>query len=178
LTTTNKPTAETDNSHTPVDPEELRVAMRGWPSGVTIVAACDGVDRHGMTVSSFTSVSLEPPQILICAERATRTHHLIEASGAFAVSVLGQGHGEWSDRFGGRETEHTNRFEDVPTITAVTGSPIIADYVAYFDCVVAGAHEGGTHTIFVGKVVAARLADGRAPLLYWRQGYHLLTDGP
>ena len=151
--------------------------MRGWPSGVTIVAACDGGDMHGMTVSSFTSVSLEPPLVLICAERATRTHRLIEASGAFAVSVLAQGHGDWSDRFGGRETEHIDRFEGVPTITAVTGSPILADHVSYFDCLVTGAHEAGTHTIFVGQVVAAGLADGRAPLLYWRQGYHRLAGG-
>ena len=151
--------------------------MRGWASGVTIVSACDGHDMHGMTVSSFTSVSLEPPLVLICAERATRTNRLIEASGAFAVSVLAHGHQDLSDRFGGRDTEHLNRFEGVATITAVTGAPILAEYVSYFDCVVSEAHPAGTHTIFVGKVVAARLAvGGRSPLVYWRQAYHNLCS--
>jgi flavin reductase (DIM6/NTAB) family NADH-FMN oxidoreductase RutF len=176
LPTTEQPIQKSDGLHTPVDPEALRVAMRGWPSGATIVSACDGRDMHGMTVSSFTSVSLEPPLVLVCAERATRTHRLIEASGAFAVSVLGQGQGEWSDRFGGRDTDHLDRFEGVPIFEAVTGSPILRDYVSFFDCVVNAAYPGGTHTIFVGLVVAAGLAEHRHPLLYWRQGYYRLAE--
>lgn len=159
----------------PVDSETLRVAMRGWASGVTIVTARAGGEAHGMTVSSFTSVSLEPPLVLVCIEQPTLTHRLIQASGAFAVSVLEQDQREWSDRFGGRDTEHTDRFEGVPTFTALTGAPILANHVAYFDCVVSEAHRAGTHTIFVGNVLAAKLANGRSPLVYWRQGYHKIS---
>ncbi len=150
--------------------------MRGWASGVTIVTARAGAEAHGMTVSSFTSVSLEPPLVLICAEKVTRTHALIAASGAFAVSVLTREQGDLADRFGGRDTEHTDRFQGVPTFTAVTGAPILSDYVSYFDCVVSEAHPAGNHTIFVGKVVSARLANGRDPLVYWRQAYHRLCS--
>lgn len=159
-----------------IDPETLRVAMRGWASGVTVVAARAGAETHGMTVSSFTSVSLEPPLVLACIEQSTRTHRLIEASGSFAISVLNELQGDWSDRFGGRDTEHTDRFEGVPTITALTGAPIIRDAVSYFDCVVAEQHAAGNHTIFVGQVVSARLANGRRPLVYWRQGYHQINS--
>jgi flavin reductase (DIM6/NTAB) family NADH-FMN oxidoreductase RutF len=162
LETTKQPLPRTDSPAPSVTAEQLRVAMRGWPSGVTIVSACDGHDMHGMTVSSFTSVSLNPPTVLIVA------------SGAFAVSVLNQESGDLSDRFGGRDTDHLNRFEDVPIVEAVTGAPILAAAVSFFDCEVTGAHDGGTHTIFVGRVVAAGLAEDRRPLLYWRQGYHRL----
>ena len=159
----------------PVDSETLRVAMRGWASGVTIVTALAGGEAHGMAVTSFTSVSLEPPLVLVCIEQSTRTHRLIQASGAFAVSVLEQNQREWSDRFGGRDTENTDRFEGVPTFTSLTGAPILANHMAYFDCVVSEAHPAGTHTIFVGNVLAAKLANGRSPLVYWHQGYHKIS---
>jgi flavin reductase (DIM6/NTAB) family NADH-FMN oxidoreductase RutF len=157
-----------------VDREVLRVAMRGWASGVTIVTARHGEEVHGMTVSSFTSVSLDPPQVLICAERASRTHSLIHGSSAFAVTVLSAEHDEWADRFGGRDTNHPARFEGINTFAAVTGAPILADYMSYFDCVVAEAYPAGTHTIFVGEVVAAGLAEQGEPLVYWRRGYYRL----
>ncbi|MBI3362659.1 MAG: flavin reductase family protein [Chloroflexi bacterium] len=160
----------------PVDSETLRTALRGWASGVTIVTARAGGETHGMTVSSFTSVSLDPPLVLVCIEQSTRTHRLIQASGAFAVSVLNESQGEWSDRFGGRDSDGRERFEGVATFAALTGAPILGDGVAYFDCVIQEKHPAGNHTIFVGQVVAAKLANGRAPLVYWKQAYRKIAS--
>ena len=157
-----------------VDAAALRVALRGWASGVSIVTARLGGEIHGMTVSSFTSVSLEPPLILICAENSTRTRALVQESGAFAVTVLPVERDEWADRFGGREIDHHDRFEGIETFSAITGAPILADYVSYFDCLVAESHPAGTHTVYIGKVVSAGLAEGREPLVYWHRGYYRL----
>jgi len=158
-----------------VDPETLRAVMRHWTTGVTIVAARDGAQAHGMTVNAFTSVSLEPPLVLVCIERAVRTHALIERSRAFAISILREGQQTISDRFAGRETENGNRFAGLKTFTAVTGAPILADNIGYLDCAVVAAHPAGTHTIFIAEVVAAKGQPSGKPLLYFDRDYHSLA---
>lgn len=168
----------------PVDPEMLRAFMRHWPTGVTILSTRDDGHRHGMTVNSFTSVSLEPPLVLVCIEQNVRSHAMILRSGVFAVSILRRGQ-EWiSDRFAGRDTENTDRFEGLVLHTAVTGAPILAVNIGYLDCVVNARHPAGNHTIFVAEVVAANPGpldpsappehDGASPLLYFNRDYHRL----
>ena len=158
-----------------VDPETLRTVMRHWTTGVTILTAREGVHVHGMTVNSFTSVSLEPPLVLVCLEKTVRTHALVERSRAFAVSILGEGQVAVSDRFAGRNTETKNRFEGLRTHTAVTGAPILSENMGYLDCVVVAAHAAGTHTIFVAEVVAAKVQNSGGPLVYFNQGYRRLV---
>ncbi len=159
----------------PVDPETLRAVMRHWTTGVVIVAARDGAQAHGMTVNAFTSVSLEPPLVLVCIERAVRTHALIERSRAFAISILREGQQAISNRFAGRETENGNRFAGLKTFTAVTGAPILVDNIGYLDCAVVAAHPAGTHTIFIAEVVAAKTPGPGKPLLYFDRDYHSLA---
>jgi len=129
-------------------------------------------------------VSLEPALVLVCIEQNVRTHAMVLRSGVFAITFLRVGQ-EWiSNRFAGRETEHANRFEDLETITAVTGAPILAENIGYLDCVVTARHPAGNHTIFVAEVVAAHPGpldpaappehDGSAPLLYFNRDYHRL----
>lgn len=149
--------------------------MRAWATGVTIVAAQANGVQHGMTLNSFTSISLEPPLILVCIENDLRTLSLIEQSGAFAVSVLRAHHKTWSDRFAGRLTENANRFEGIATRTEVTGAPIVAEALAYFDCSVEKAYQAGTHTILIGRVEAAAREEGD-PLLYWNRDYRRLQN--
>ena len=158
----------------PVDPEALRAVMRHWTTGVAIVSARDGAQVHGMTVNSFTSVSLEPPLVLVCIERAVRTHALIERSRAFAVSILCEGQQPISDRFAGRESENGSRFDGLKTFTVVTGAPILAENIGSLDCAVVAAHPAGTHTIFVAEVVAAKVQNSGQPLLYFDRDYHSL----
>ena len=159
----------------PLDPETLRAVMRHWTTGVAIVSARDGATVHGMTVNSFSSVSLEPPLVLVCIEQRVRTHTLIEQARAFAISILREGQHIISDRFAGRETEHGNRFDGLATFTAVTGAPILADNIGYLDCAVVAAHPAGNHTIFVAEVVAAKAQNSGKPLLYFNRDYRSLA---
>jgi flavin reductase (DIM6/NTAB) family NADH-FMN oxidoreductase RutF len=171
----------------PVDPEMLRAVMRHWPTGVAVLTSRHGAQAHGMTVNSFTSISLEPPLVLVCVERIVRTHTLIEQSGVFAISFLREGQAWISDRFAGRDSEHQDRFEGLATYAAVTGAPILADNLGHLDCVVSAGHQAGDHTIFVAEVVSAAVGSawasvsgdghdhaGVGPLLYFDRGYHRL----
>jgi flavin reductase (DIM6/NTAB) family NADH-FMN oxidoreductase RutF len=158
-----------------VDPEALRLVMRTWATGVTVVAtALEGV-RHGMTVSSFTSVSLDPPLVLVSLERAAQTHRLLERSGYFSVTVLGDGQQAVSDRFAGRQPDDEERFTGLDTFTLVSGAPFISGGLAYFDCRVVSTYPAGTHTVFIGEVLAVQAGDeAAAPLLYHDRDYHQL----
>ena len=161
----------------PIEPEDLRLTMRRWATGVSVVTAAHNGSVWGMAVTSFTSVSLTPPQILVCIEQRTRTHQAISQSGAFGVSVLNENQREWSARFGGQVDEADDRFEGIATRTLATGAPILEGAIAYLDCKVVDAYEVGTHTIFIGLVESSGVSDeGCRPLLYYSRGYRRLAD--
>lgn len=154
-----------------IDPEQLRLAMRAWSSGVTVVCAAHNGEQHGMTVSSFTSVSLEPPLIIISLHTESRTHRLIQASGAFAVSILSADQRAVSDRFAGRTDENADRFLGLQTETLITGAPLLAGALAHLDCRVKQAIPAGTNTVFLAEVAAARGTGDGLPLVYHNRGY-------
>jgi flavin reductase (DIM6/NTAB) family NADH-FMN oxidoreductase RutF len=158
-----------------VDPEALRLVLRSWATGVTVVATALEGARHGMTVSSFTSVSLDPPLVLVSLERATHTHRMLEESGCFAVTVLGEGQQAISDRFAGRQPEGEDRFAGLETFTLASGAPFINGGLAFFDCRVVSTYQAGTQTVFIGEVLAVQGGDASAaPLLYHDRDYHQL----
>jgi len=156
-----------------IDVQSFKNVLAHWTSGVTVVTT--QIDDHpvGMTASSLTSVSLNPPQILICVARKLYTHQAIEQSGVFAVNILGTEHLEWGMRFAGMIPGLSDRFAGIETHTAVTGAPLLPDVLGWLDCRLHHAYDGGDHTIFVGEVVAAGASEERSPLLYfnrtWRQ---------
>jgi flavin reductase (DIM6/NTAB) family NADH-FMN oxidoreductase RutF len=156
-----------------VRPEVFKEGLRHWASGVTIVTSRLADRTHGMTVSAFTSVSLEPPLVLVCADRSSDTYALIAQSRVFAVNVLGRHQRHLSDRFA-REEDEQRRFEGLETATAVTGSPILAGALVSFDCRVVDAHDAGDHVIYVGRVEAVATAGGE-PLLYHQAAYRTLA---
>jgi len=163
----------------PADPEELRLAMRQWTTGVTIVSVQYKGRRHGMTVSSFTSVSLTPPLVLVSLEQVTNTHKLVEAAGIFGVSVLNQSQSEISDRFAGRVAGISDRFDGLETFTLVTGAPLLATgALAWFDCRVVATYEAGNHTVFIGEVLAVQSSNNDLPLVYYDRDYRRLDEGP
>lgn len=153
------------------DAEALRTFMRHWATGVAIITVHDQGQIHGMTVNSFTSVTLTPPLVLVCIERAVRTHAMLTRSGQFALSILAEGQDSISNRFAGRDTEHKDRFEGLETFTATTGAPILANNLGYLEGRVVSSHEAGTHTIFVAEVLNAQTSVQNRPLLYFNQGY-------
>ena len=146
-----------------LDPENFRRSMRAWSSGVTVVTASHGNDRHGMTVSSFTSVSLEPPLVIISLHTDSRTHRLVSASGAFAVNILAASQQALSERFAGRGLPEEDRFAGVETATLVTGSPILTGALASLDCRIQQVIPVGMNTLFLAEVVASQgmAKDGR-----------------
>jgi len=160
----------------PVAPDAYRRVMRAWPSGVTIVTMLDGAVPHGMTASAFTSVSLDPPMVLVVVDRRWRSHALIESAGAFCVNILASDMSALADRFAGRHGEMADRFHDLRIGTAVSGAPHLSDAAGWLDCAVDRAIEAGDHTIFLGRVLACgTAAEAAAPLLYHDGDYAALA---
>jgi flavin reductase (DIM6/NTAB) family NADH-FMN oxidoreductase RutF len=155
-----------------IEPQAFQRVMACWASGVTIATTQYDETPVGMTVSSFTGVSLHPPQILICVNRQARTHTVIETRGYFAVNLLAVEHLAWGLRFAGLLPAITDRFQGVAWWTAATGAPILPGVLGWLDCCLRQALPSGDHTIFVGEVVACDVRDNGAPLLYhdrqWR----------
>ena len=162
-----------------ISPEQIRDVMRHWATGVVIVSSAhDGV-RHGMTVSSFTSLALTPPLVLVSLEQKSRTHDLVIGAGAFGVSILAGDQVEVSNRFAGRETEDSDRFGDLETHTLTTGCPLLTNAMAVFDCKLNASYPAGTHTMMIGEVVASKVihdADQTQPLLYFNRDYRNLAE--
>lgn len=156
------------------DPESMRRAMRHWVAGVTVVTSQYQGLRHGMTVSSFTSISLIPPMILVSLERNTRTHLLVIQSGFFAVSILSVEQQYLSERFAGRTEFEEDRFSGVDTFPMISQAPLIAGSLAYMDCRVVSTVEAGTSTVFLAEIMAAESGDGGAPLAYSNRAYYTI----
>ena len=166
-------------------PSESRVAitdanlrkMRGlFASGVTAVTtALDGRLR-GVTVSAFTSVSLDPPLVLIALANETTLRDMLAESGIFAVNLLSDDQEFLSERFAARAPIVNEEFEGVPYSVAVTGAPILQQSLAWYDCRVEAAHPDGDHTLFVGRVEAMGFSENREPLIYYANRYRRLQD--
>lgn len=158
-----------------LSPDALREAMRAWSSGVTIVTAVHKGETHGMTVSSFTSISVDPPLIIVSLQTDSRTHSLTWRSRAFAVTILSTDQQELSDRFAGLVPDEEDRLVGVDTETMITGAPLIKGGLSWFDCRVTQTIPVGTNTLFLAEVVAAQTHDGGEPLMYYDRGYRRLS---
>lgn len=158
----------------PISSEQYRRALRHFPAGVTIVTLCAGEKIHGLTVSAFASVSPEPPLVTVIIDHRHKASPLLEQEGAsFAVNILHEDQVELSNRFAWVKDE--DRFAEGEWGTATTGAPVLLDALAWLDCRIVARYPAGTHTIYVGEVVAsAEPGDGAAPLVYWDRGYRRL----
>ena len=161
---------------TVLDPEQLRQSMRAWTSGVTVVTASHADEQHGMTVSSFTSIALEPPLVIVSLQTISRTHELVLQSNTFAITILADDQQEISDRFAGRMSDTEDRFAGLETETLVTGAPFIKGGLTYLDCRVSQTIEVGTNTLFLAEVVAARGNGQGEPLVYHDRKYRKLVE--
>lgn len=147
--------------------DTYRSVMRRWPSGVTVITMPGDEGPHGMTASAFTSVSVDPPMVLVVVDRRWRSHAFVADRGVFCVNILAEDQADWSDRFAGRQGALPDRFAGIGTSAGPTGALRLTAAAAWLECVVDQAHDAGDHTIFVGRVVACGAPDGPArPLLY------------
>jgi flavin reductase (DIM6/NTAB) family NADH-FMN oxidoreductase RutF len=148
----------------------LKQAMRFYPQGVSVATTAPTETPVGITVSSFTSVSLEPPLVLISIAKGSALHDLFHDAKAYAINFLADDQKSVSDRFAGRTSAH-DRFEGIKFSKGVTGSPIIAGVRAVLECKVWQVYEGGDHSILVGEVVSAKTFNSKRPLVYYSQQY-------
>ena len=152
-----------------IEEAEFRRVLGHFATGVAVLAARkSGGPPRGLTANSLASVSLDPPLVLVCVERAADTHQVIEEAEAFALSFLTAAQETLARRFATYESEQ--KFDGVAYRAEVTGAPVLEDALAWVDCRLWATYDGGDHTIFVGEVVAADAAEG-PPLIYYRGGY-------
>lgn len=155
-----------------IDSLSFRHACSKFATGVTIASVLDPDGKpHGLTVNSFTSISLAPPLILICIDRNTKVLEYFRLAACFGVSVLSAGQQEISNRFA---ASGENRFHHTAWHGAKSGAPLIDGALATFDCEVTQIVEAGDHSIFIGIVKALTIADGQ-PLVYFQSGYQELA---
>ena len=158
----------------PLEGESLRRVMRRWPTGVTVVTSRNDNECYGMTVNSFTSLSLEPPLVSVTLARESHTFALVNQSGIFGINILDENAGEISDRFAGKIAGIIDRFAGLELFTLVTGAPFLKLSLANLDCRVVHEFPMPNSTLFVGEVLAVHLSDGEWPLVYLNRGYHRL----
>ncbi len=159
----------------PITDQALRKMRALFASGVTVVTTVHEGQLRGVTVSAFSAVSLNPPLVLICLANESESKDWIAESGVFAVSILSDEQEFLSERFAARAPIVNARFEGVPYHTASTGSPILADSLAWYDCRVEALHDGGDHTIFIGHIEAVGFgAESKSPLVYFANRYQRL----
>jgi flavin reductase (DIM6/NTAB) family NADH-FMN oxidoreductase RutF len=156
-----------------MDQQLFRHVLGQFPSGVTIVTTCHNRTLHGITVSSFCSLSLDPPLVLVCIDQKCRAHSLIQQSEVFAVNILAENGEGLSRHFASRVPD---KFADIPHSLGETGAPLLEHASATLECRLASVLPGGDHSIFVGRVVAARAYTDIKPLLYHKSGYHRVAE--
>lgn len=164
----------------PLDDRAFRAALGRFASGVTVVSTVhEGVD-HAITASAFTSVSLDPPLVLVCVDTNNRFHQPLLATGRWAVSILtdeGQDTASWL-ALRGRELAH--QLDRVPHHRAPgSGSALVDDALAWLECETWRSYDGADHTLVIGRVLWASVAEGADdPLLYYRSHYGSLVRRP
>jgi flavin reductase (DIM6/NTAB) family NADH-FMN oxidoreductase RutF len=161
------------NEHPVIDPLVFRQTMSAFATGVAVITTKSGDELHGMTVNSLTSVSLDPPLILVCLVREARTTQAVLAAGAFVVNFLSERQEAIAARFARRGTDH---FGALPAALNSRGLPHIPKALGRLDCAVEMTHDGGDHLIVIGRVLECEIREGR-PLLFFRARYHEIS-GP
>ena len=153
-----------------VDGTAFKQALRGLAGGVSIVSSGHAPQRHGLTVTAACSVSVEPPTVLVCVNRSAGAHDTILQTMVFGLNVLASRHVLLAQKFAGLDGSKGDiRFVEKEWRKLTTGAPILIDAVCSFDCRVVDIHPVGTHSVFVGVVLAEDHQDDAEPLMY-RQG--------
>ncbi len=162
-----------------IGPDEFRRALGHFATGVTVVTTWDD-EAHptGLTASAVSSVSLDPPLILVCVSHNAHCYPAFRAGGKLAVNILASDQEAVARRFASSSLTGVQKFEAVDYHPGALGLPILKDSLAEFECTIVHSYPGGDHTIFVAQVEAAdaRGDVGREPLLYYRGRFDRLND--
>ena len=155
----------------PFDESRFRQVLGHFASGVTVVTTEHAGQLYGMTVSSFSSLSLNPPLVLICIDTSLPTHKALQDAQHFAINILSKQQEHLSRRFATRELD---KFQGVAYTIWQLQAPLLDCALATIECRLQTTYTVGDHTIFVGEVIDAQVGEG-TPLLYYRRGYHALA---
>ena len=157
-----------------LDTGEFRRALAQFATGIAIVTGRDPEGRpFGLTVNSFTSVSLQPPLVLFCLAASSELNAPLGHTRVYGVSVLSEDQQDWSTRFA---TPGADRFSGVELVDGEHGVPLVPGALVWLECRVSDIHPGGDHSIYVGEVLRLEARPGR-PLLYHGSAYrHLAAD--
>jgi flavin reductase (DIM6/NTAB) family NADH-FMN oxidoreductase RutF len=158
------------------DAKLLRRAFGTFATGITVVTV-GGANPHGMTANSFTSVSLDPPLVLVCVDREAVMHHSLQTRGLFAVSVLAAQQEPVARHFADRwRTLGPAQFDVVDWVPGrCTGAPLIVGALAHFECALWRSYDGGDHTIFVGRLLSVEKQPDSDAVLFFRGGFRQIT---
>jgi flavin reductase (DIM6/NTAB) family NADH-FMN oxidoreductase RutF len=145
--------------------------MGEFATGVTAVTL-NGDDPHGITVNAFSSVSLDPPLVLVCLDHGTEAHEKLQSGAAdgYCVNILAADQQILGEHFADMAEEEIDPFADFPTMTAETGAPVFSESLGYVDCSIHEAVEAGDHTIYIGHVEAAELLEDDRDALTFFEG--------
>jgi flavin reductase (DIM6/NTAB) family NADH-FMN oxidoreductase RutF len=160
------------------DPQAFRNGMRLLASGCSIIAAGDEESRAGLTATAVCSICADPPRLLVCVNRKTRAHAVIERSGRLSVNLLAEQHDELAKRFAGMAdgVYADDRFLEGAWADGDTGTPVLRDALASFECRVVQTMNSGSHSMFLCDVAQVRTSDEKArPLLYFDCRFGLLA---
>lgn len=154
-----------------VEPAQFRDALARWASGVTIITADSPEGRAGMTAASFSSLSLDPPLVLVCIARSAYAHSALTEAEGFGAHILGRQQQDLSNTFarGGAD-----KYADIADERGAFGVPLLPLGVARLVCARHAVLDGGDHSILVGRVVEVALGE-QEPLVYCDRDYHGLT---
>lgn len=156
-----------------IEKNELRRVLGHFATGVTVVTTHGGDGRYfGLTANAFSSVSLVPPLILICVDKKAESYPAFEQSKVFTVNILSADQEDLSRRFA---VSGGDKFEGVSYRTGANGAPILVGVLAYAECKLVAAYEGGDHMIYLGEVQETGAVEGK-PLLFYRGGYRSIGD--
>lgn len=158
----------TTQNRSPIDDGTMRAVCGNFVTGVTVVTTSLDGNPVGVTINSFTSVSLTPPLILFCIHQASTIRSALRRSGVFAVTILAEDQAELCRNFA---KQTTARITDVMARPGRTGAPILLGGLAYLDCRVVSQHPGGDHWIVVGEVLDTGLLRDDRPLTFFRNAH-------
>jgi flavin reductase (DIM6/NTAB) family NADH-FMN oxidoreductase RutF len=152
-----------------IDNRVFRQVLSSFATGVTIVTTQHDGELFGMTASAFTSVSLEPPLVLVCIDSKATTSTVLQKSGVFAVSFLGRRQESVSDTFARRGSQ--DKFQKVKTKRVHGDCPIIEGAIAFVECRLRSSYLEGDHFIFVGQVLNLAVLNENLPLIFFKGKY-------
>lgn len=156
---------------------DFRKTLGSFATGVTVITTRGEAQDYGMTATAFSSVSLDPPLILVCVKEGAEGAEIIPRNGVFAVNILSSSQDAISNYFASRDRPRgRDAFAEIPHREEATGAPVIEGVTAFLDCRLVLTHKAGDHLIFIGEVAALGASPEIEPLIFYGSGYRMLKS--